>query len=73
MRFIFGDDWNKALLFITTNFRVFIHPYQPATAGVFPVVANMHILSSETNRQIRYKSKYPEEYSTVDKVRTFRE
>ena len=59
MRFIFGDDWNKALLFIT-NFRVFIiHAYQPATAVVFPVVANMHTklknINSETNRQIRYE------------------
>ena len=36
------------------NFRVFIHAYEPATADVFPVVA--------------YRSKYPEEYLTVDKI-----
>ena len=76
MRFIFSDDWNEALLFIT-NFRVFIHAYQPATADVFPVVANMHIKLKKTSIQkqiVKYdiKSKYPEEYSTVDKVRTFR-
>ena len=71
MRFIFGDDWNDALLFIT-NFRVFItHAYQPANAVVFPVVANMHTKLKNINSEI--KSKYPEEYSNVDKVRTFRE
>ena len=58
MRFIFGDDRNEALLFIT-KFRVFIHAYQPTTAPVFPVVANVHTklksINSETNRQKRYK------------------
>ena len=55
MRFIFGDDWNDALLFIT-NFRVFItHAYQPANAVVFPVVANMHTKLKKNNSEINKK------------------
>ena len=55
MRFIFGDDWNETLLFIT-NFRAFIiHAYQPATAVVFPVVANMHTKLKNINSEINKK------------------
>ena len=55
MRFIFGDDWNEALLFIT-NFGAFIiHAYQPATAVVFPVVANMHTKFKNINSEINKK------------------
>ena len=43
---------------------------QPATADESPVVANTRRLNQFRNKIVEYdiKSKYPEEYSTVDKV-----
>ena len=42
---------------------------QPATANVFPVVANTRTKSiREHFVEYNIKSKYPEEYSTVDKI-----
>ena len=52
-----------------SSFRVFLHAYNLQLQNVFLVVANMRIKSIQKQIvEYNIKSKYPEEYSTVDKV-----